>query len=187
MWVYQEQINGKNLTDIINAKNENVKYLPVLSRLALTPLRSSPLLALSCLFWPPSGASPAREAFATQSVRHGSRPFPHPPFPALSAFSTFLPVSASPPLQPVSPPFSPLFSSRLPHVPAPSLSNGYSHPPPRPAVALSPFPFDGRPLALLSLVCAYASLRLLKLVHTSPSTRPTVSASSHFTPCILTL
>ncbi|KAA8915811.1 hypothetical protein TRICI_002021 [Trichomonascus ciferrii] len=28
MWVYQEQLDGQNLTDIINAKHENVKYLP---------------------------------------------------------------------------------------------------------------------------------------------------------------
>mmetsp|Transcript_8613 Transcript_8613/g.25310 ORF Transcript_8613/g.25310 Transcript_8613/m.25310 type:complete len:367 (+) Transcript_8613:513-1613(+) len=27
MWVYQEQVDGKNLTDIINEKHENVKYL----------------------------------------------------------------------------------------------------------------------------------------------------------------
>merc|ERR1711988_834015 len=28
MWVFQEQVDGKNLTDIINSKHENVKYLP---------------------------------------------------------------------------------------------------------------------------------------------------------------
>ncbi|KAI8641828.1 glycerol-3-phosphate dehydrogenase [NAD+] [Parasitella parasitica] len=28
MWVFEEQIDGKNLTDIINEKHENVKYLP---------------------------------------------------------------------------------------------------------------------------------------------------------------
>ncbi|KAI8888800.1 glycerol-3-phosphate dehydrogenase [NAD+] [Backusella circina FSU 941] len=28
MWVFQEQIDGRNLTDIINEKHENVKYLP---------------------------------------------------------------------------------------------------------------------------------------------------------------
>merc|ERR1719478_1754678 len=28
MWVYQEQVDGRNLTDIINAEHENVKYLP---------------------------------------------------------------------------------------------------------------------------------------------------------------
>ncbi|KAF9356175.1 glycerol-3-phosphate dehydrogenase [Mortierella sp. AD094] len=28
MWVYEEQVNGQNLTDIINTKHENVKYLP---------------------------------------------------------------------------------------------------------------------------------------------------------------
>ncbi|CCK72535.1 glycerol-3-phosphate dehydrogenase (NAD(+)) GPD1 KNAG_0K01706 [Huiozyma naganishii CBS 8797] len=28
MWVFQEQIDGKNLTDIINTEHENVKYLP---------------------------------------------------------------------------------------------------------------------------------------------------------------
>ena len=35
MWVFQEQVNGKNLTDIINTQHENVKYLPV--RLTQTP------------------------------------------------------------------------------------------------------------------------------------------------------
>merc|ERR1719217_1294215 len=28
MWVFQEQVDGKNLTDIINKEHENVKYLP---------------------------------------------------------------------------------------------------------------------------------------------------------------
>ncbi|CDH58544.1 glycerol-3-phosphate dehydrogenase [Lichtheimia corymbifera JMRC:FSU:9682] len=28
MWVFQEQIDGRNLTDIINQQHENVKYLP---------------------------------------------------------------------------------------------------------------------------------------------------------------
>jgi len=28
MWVFQEQVNGRNLTDIINTEHENVKYLP---------------------------------------------------------------------------------------------------------------------------------------------------------------
>merc|ERR1719231_2035425 len=28
MWVCQEQVDGKNLTDIINTEHENVKYLP---------------------------------------------------------------------------------------------------------------------------------------------------------------
>lgn len=28
MWVFEEQINGENLTEIINTKHENVKYLP---------------------------------------------------------------------------------------------------------------------------------------------------------------
>jgi len=28
MWVYQEEVDGKKLTDIINAEHENVKYLP---------------------------------------------------------------------------------------------------------------------------------------------------------------
>lgn len=26
MWVFEEQVDGKNLTDIINEKHENVKY-----------------------------------------------------------------------------------------------------------------------------------------------------------------
>ena len=29
MWVFQEQVDGKNLTDIINTEHENVKSLPV--------------------------------------------------------------------------------------------------------------------------------------------------------------
>lgn len=28
MWVYEEMINGEKLTEIINKKHENVKYLP---------------------------------------------------------------------------------------------------------------------------------------------------------------
>lgn len=28
MWVFEETINGRNLTDIINNDHENVKYLP---------------------------------------------------------------------------------------------------------------------------------------------------------------
>ena len=29
MWVFEEQVDGRNLTDIINTEHENVKYLPV--------------------------------------------------------------------------------------------------------------------------------------------------------------
>ena len=29
MWVFEEQVDGKNLTEIINTEHENVKYLPV--------------------------------------------------------------------------------------------------------------------------------------------------------------
>jgi glycerol-3-phosphate dehydrogenase (NAD+) len=28
MWVFEEKVNGQNLTDIINSTHENVKYLP---------------------------------------------------------------------------------------------------------------------------------------------------------------
>ena len=28
MWVFEEQVDGKNLTSIINSEHENVKYLP---------------------------------------------------------------------------------------------------------------------------------------------------------------
>lgn len=28
MWVYEEVVNGERLTDIINTRKENVKYLP---------------------------------------------------------------------------------------------------------------------------------------------------------------
>ena len=42
MWVYQEQVDGKNLTDIINTEHENVKYLPVRLRLSPTRLAWTP-------------------------------------------------------------------------------------------------------------------------------------------------
>ena len=28
MWVFEEQVNGRNLTEIINTEHENIKYLP---------------------------------------------------------------------------------------------------------------------------------------------------------------
>lgn len=28
MWVFEEQVDGRNLSEIINEKHENVKYLP---------------------------------------------------------------------------------------------------------------------------------------------------------------
>ena len=28
MWVFEEMVNGEKLTDIINTRHENVKYLP---------------------------------------------------------------------------------------------------------------------------------------------------------------
>ena len=28
MWVYEEKVNGKNLSEIINEQHENIKYLP---------------------------------------------------------------------------------------------------------------------------------------------------------------
>lgn len=28
MWVFEEMVNGRKLTEIINAEHENVKYLP---------------------------------------------------------------------------------------------------------------------------------------------------------------
>ena len=28
MWVFEEKINGENLTQIINQRHENIKYLP---------------------------------------------------------------------------------------------------------------------------------------------------------------
>ena len=36
MWVYEEQVDGKNLTEIINSEHENVKYLPVSGSSKLT-------------------------------------------------------------------------------------------------------------------------------------------------------
>ena len=36
MWVYEEQVDGKNLTEIINSEHENVKYLPVSTSSMLT-------------------------------------------------------------------------------------------------------------------------------------------------------
>ena len=46
MWVYQEQVDGKNLTDIINTEHENVKYLPVRASAARP---TQPVLVLSVL------------------------------------------------------------------------------------------------------------------------------------------
>ena len=37
MWVFQENVDGKNLTDIINNEHENVKYLPVRPPACLVP------------------------------------------------------------------------------------------------------------------------------------------------------
>ena len=53
MWVYQEQVDGKNLTDIINTEHENVKYLPVRASAARP---TQPVLVLSVLSpsWVPS-------------------------------------------------------------------------------------------------------------------------------------
>ena len=28
MWMYEEKVDGRNLTDIVNTEHENVKYLP---------------------------------------------------------------------------------------------------------------------------------------------------------------
>lgn len=42
MWVYQEQVDGKNLTEIINEKHENVKCAP---RSHLCPSQSSHVTA----------------------------------------------------------------------------------------------------------------------------------------------
>ena len=46
MWTFEEQIDGKNLTDIINNENENVKYLPGI-KLPKT-VRACPDLVESC-------------------------------------------------------------------------------------------------------------------------------------------
>jgi len=46
MWVYEEQVNGKNLTSIINEEHENVKYLPGVQ---LPPnLKAVPSLTEAC-------------------------------------------------------------------------------------------------------------------------------------------
>ena len=45
MWVFEEQVDGKNLTEIINTEHENVKYLPV-RFCAAAHAPSVPLLAL---------------------------------------------------------------------------------------------------------------------------------------------
>merc|ERR1719454_1176611 len=46
MWVFQEQVDGKNLTDIINTEHENVKYLPGIK---FTPnVVADPDLASAC-------------------------------------------------------------------------------------------------------------------------------------------
>lgn len=48
MYVYEEMINGKKLTEIINETHENVKYLPghklppnIVSKLAFAQIRTS--------------------------------------------------------------------------------------------------------------------------------------------------
>jgi hypothetical protein len=42
MWVYQEQVDGKNLTDIINEKHENVKCANLASICSLHPPPQTP-------------------------------------------------------------------------------------------------------------------------------------------------
>ena len=37
MWVFEEEVNGKKLTEIINTEHENVKYLPVRLPCELVP------------------------------------------------------------------------------------------------------------------------------------------------------
>ena len=39
--VFQEQVDGKNLTDIINTEHENVKYLPVRRRVPTARARAT--------------------------------------------------------------------------------------------------------------------------------------------------
>lgn len=46
MWVYEEQVNGRNLTSIINEDHENVKYLPGVS--LPTNLKAIPSLSEAC-------------------------------------------------------------------------------------------------------------------------------------------
>ncbi|MBW0485895.1 hypothetical protein O181_025610 [Austropuccinia psidii MF-1] len=46
MWVYEEQVNGRNLTNIINEDHENVKYLPGVQLPA--NLKAVPSLPASC-------------------------------------------------------------------------------------------------------------------------------------------
>ena len=50
MWVFEEQVDGRNLTDIINTEHENVKYLPVSAhahhRVAGAHIRRWPLASL---------------------------------------------------------------------------------------------------------------------------------------------
>ena len=51
MWVFEEQVDGRNLTDIINTEHENVKYLPVSAhahhRVAGAHIRRWPLVSLA--------------------------------------------------------------------------------------------------------------------------------------------
>ena len=46
MWVYEEQVNGKNLTSIINEDHENVKYLPGVQ--LPSNLKAIPSLTAAC-------------------------------------------------------------------------------------------------------------------------------------------
>ena len=52
MWVFQESVDGKNLTDIINTEHENVKYLPV------RPPAWYPVVG--CPWWGACGGVPCR-------------------------------------------------------------------------------------------------------------------------------
>ena len=56
MYVYEEQVNGRKLTEIINEQHENVKYLPgykfppnVVSRGDREEMSESLLLSMRCV------------------------------------------------------------------------------------------------------------------------------------------
>lgn len=48
MWVFEEKVDGKNLSDIINEKHENVKYLPGVKVHCSLASRAAPAQPFAC-------------------------------------------------------------------------------------------------------------------------------------------
>merc|ERR1712087_1062477 len=77
MWVFQEKVDGKNLTDIINAEHENVKYLPGIK--FTENVVADPDLASACegatmlVFVMPHQFIPKKDKWATINLGKGCR------------------------------------------------------------------------------------------------------------------